>query len=267
MTAREEAVLGRRPRWWLWVVAVVGVTIALIVWLVGFGQPFFTWNENVAADRSTRAQLLAGTLLAGAAVLTALNHWRRAAALELQVAESEKQRHSTEAQTTAALELQAVEAEKQRRSAERQAVDNLTETRRHNDAITASARRTRLGDQFARAVEHCGANATATRLGGLFSLEALLKDSPETYGETIYDFLVAYLREYSLPELKEDEPQRSEALTVLDILRRNRDPLDQHVPRLTDHAHPGSGPHLVGGNLSGCTIKASLAGATGTAAR
>jgi len=113
-------------------------------------------------------------------------------------------------------------------------------------------------ERFTRSIEHLGTDQVGIRLGGLFALEALAHDAPERMAATVYEILVASLREWTRPQPGDDPKapiakQRrigTDVETVLLILRRQRHFFDTHVESLPQGKDVGSGPHLIGTDLT-----------------
>jgi uncharacterized protein YjbI with pentapeptide repeats len=54
-----------------------------------------------------------------------------------------------------------------------------------------------LTERFSRAIEQLGHGAVDIRLGGIYTLEQIARDSPQKYYRTIFEILTAYAREHS----------------------------------------------------------------------
>ncbi|MEO3859861.1 pentapeptide repeat-containing protein [Acrocarpospora sp. B8E8] len=85
------------------------------------------------------------------------------------------------------------------------------------------ARRGQITDRFSKAVEQLGNKSLDVRIGGVYALEKIIKDSPE-YHETNIDVLITFLRNhapgtYTKPLPRRPTPDLQAALTVIS---RNR---------------------------------------------
>ncbi len=83
-------------------------------------------------------------------------------------------------------------------------------------------RRGQLTERFGRAIEHLGSDATAVRLGGIYSLERIAHESRDEYGP-IVEILTAYIRENSAwPHGNNREPPAAsaEVKAIMTVLAR-----------------------------------------------
>lgn len=64
-----------------------------------------------------------------------------------------------------------------------------------------------MTDRFSKAVTHLGDDTLAVRLGGMYELERVAKDSKKDHG-SVMEILAAYIREKS-PLIKTDQPDKS----------------------------------------------------------
>jgi len=79
-------------------------------------------------------------------------------------------------------------------------------------------RRGQITDRFNKAVTNLGNQDLAVRLGGLYSLDQILKDSPEDY-QTILEVLSAYIRQKGKTEEAKDADGELNSNTKLIIVR------------------------------------------------
>lgn len=117
------------------------------------------------------------------------------------------------------------------------------------------AERGQVTDRYAKAVEQLASKATEVRLGAIYALERIARDSPEDH-QTVIDVLCAFVRNYSPPSTDADVGQDDELRTAVDIQaamqvigRRNTShdqvPLDLRSAKLR-------GLELYDADLSGC---------------
>ena len=66
---------------------------------------------------------------------------------------------------------------------------------RHADVAADSAKRARITESFGRAVDQLGRGELETRLGAIYTLERISRESPDEYYQPIMDTLTAYVRE------------------------------------------------------------------------
>ncbi len=72
-------------------------------------------------------------------------------------------------------------------------MDNLTENQRANREREHIAQEGHITERYTQAIEQLGSDKMEVRLGGIFALERLAKDSPRDYS-TIMEVLTAYVR-------------------------------------------------------------------------
>ncbi|MFG1711338.1 pentapeptide repeat-containing protein [Nonomuraea sp. M3C6] len=124
------------------------------------------------------------------------------------------------------------------------------DTTRQNQATTEQGQ---ITDRYTKAVEQLGSGKIDVRLGGIYALERLAKDSPRDHS-TIYDVVAAFIREHD-PALKAKLPEApatdvQAALTVLGRRATTRDRLDPaSFPNLK--AIRVKGADLFSANLTG----------------
>jgi len=78
-----------------------------------------------------------------------------------------------------------------------------------------------ITDRFAKAVEQLGSDQISIRMGGIFALERIAKDSPEDHW-TVMEVLTAFIREKSPANPKEEEKP--------DEAKKDKD--DEEIPKL-----------------------------------
>ena len=133
-----------------------------------------------------------------------------------------------------------------------------------------------ITDRFTKAIAHLGADNMAIRLGGIYALERIAKESEKDHGP-IMEVLTAYVRE-NAPTREEDThaaPKRppTDIQAILTVIgrrettgkNRGNDRLDLTDTRLVGAALSGatlSGATLSGANLTGADLGAAdLSGA------
>ena len=125
-----------------------------------------------------------------------------------------------------------------------------------------------ITERFTRAIAQLGEKEMAIRLGGIYALERIAKDSEKDHGP-IMEVLTAYVRERA-PRPEEDTPEESKLPTtdiqaILTVIARRETTGNDTPLKLTLTQLVGanlSGAKLVGANLSGANLKfASLSGA------
>jgi hypothetical protein len=135
-----------------------------------------------------------------------------------------------------------------------------------NQATIDATRRGQLTDRYAKAVEHLGDSNLDTRLGGIYALEGVARDS-ETDHPAVMEMLTAFIREHSreqwpLPKRdtepappREIRPDVQAALTVIGRRDAKDDirPIDLSGAELADAKLP-HGAHFVAARLAGVDL-------------
>ncbi len=67
------------------------------------------------------------------------------------------------------------------------------------------AQKSQITERFTKAVEQLGSDNLSIRLGGIYALEKIAQDAPESYHWTIMEILCAFIRNYELSSKKEDQ--------------------------------------------------------------
>jgi uncharacterized protein YjbI with pentapeptide repeats len=100
-----------------------------------------------------------------------------------------------------------------------------TARRRHKEQTDAD-RQGRITESFAKAVEQLGSDKLEVRLGGIYSLERISKESPDDYW-TVMENLTAFVREHSrrneaerTAQDLEGEPPATDITAALSVLTR-----------------------------------------------
>ena len=199
----ETAIQSTNPlrRWWPLLAAVLG---AFVLWLLPHWQVAsldISKPERVALESDLRATW-ATILGATFFVITAWFTWRYVEAIAAAVAATER--------TVAAAERNVMVSQ------ERQ-----------------------VTERFARAMELLGADKLAVRLGGIYTLERIARDSESDQGP-ITEVLAAYIREHAAWQEGKPLPQRPRAdiQAILTVLGRRAwfseedEPLDLHETAL-----------------------------------
>ena len=250
------------------VLVVTAVTIVGIGWLVSVlsspDDPSLSADGNSGVNLAARVAIVnwvlgLGVLLMLVVLVTLVRRWvlaleRQASATEAQLAMV----HEQFAIDRAALAAQAESAEENLRA-----------------------------ERFSRAVAQATGESAALRAIGLLALEELTIDDEEQFATSVYEFLVALLKEKATPDPEErrrleevSEPGRTnppripvldaDAATAVTVLARNRVLFDRNIAALSADtvANGGTGLHLVDVDLSGVWFRGlSLAGATLTNVR
>lgn len=137
-------------------------------------------------------------------------------------------------------------------------------------------------DRFTKAVTQIGDEKLEVRLGGLYSLERIAKDSPKDHW-TVMEILSAYIRERArkkkesvknlvsnsnktvndkVDETKDDEKIATDIQTALTIIGRRKIEQDSKTDKINLSETNLSGANLSGANLSGANLGgANLGGA------
>ena len=236
-----RATVVRVVLWTGWGVVVAGSVLAAL-WLV---PPHLVAHRSTL-DPGDRATAVNGARAASVAALAGLGLLVNATATA-----------QTHAQTR-----------RRDRDTLEQARQTLGLTRRRDDTTSALARSEQLTDRYTKAVELLGHAVLDVRLGGIYALERLARDSAADH-PTVMDVLGAYVRERSRPITEEDGTERwgsrpaedvQAALTVLGR-RCTEDGWDwPGPPRLTNLDL--NGVDLTGANLRGADLTGTqLAGA------
>ncbi|GAA1633203.1 hypothetical protein GCM10009733_032680 [Nonomuraea maheshkhaliensis] len=113
----------------------------------------------------------------------------------------------------------------------------------------ATTEQGQITDRYTKAVEQLGSGTIDVRLGGIYALERLAKDSPRDHS-TIYDVLAAFVREHD-PATEAAQPVQpaSDVQAALTVLSR-RDTTHDRQGRISLAGVRVSGAALAGGNLS-----------------
>src|SRR5215208_5811468 len=93
----------------------------------------------------------------------------------------------------------------------------LQETQRRHSEDLRQAEQGQITERFTRAIEQLGETNSngepklELRLGGIYALERIAKDSPERDYSTVMEVLTAYVRQNTPTHSKEDTKQQSES--------------------------------------------------------
>jgi len=127
------------------------------------------------------------------------------------------------------------------------------------------AREEQITERFTRAIEQLGSEKLEVRLGGIYALERIARDSERDHWP-IMEVLTAYVRENArltdTPEgedSKESDPIATDIQAIVTVIRRRRVEFDPELERLdlrgTDLARVNLwGANLWGANLSGVDL-------------
>ena len=140
-------------------------------------------------------------------------------------------------------------------------------TRSTNQATIQAVLQGQLTDRYGKAVEHLGDSNLVIRLGGIYALEAIARDSPERDHPAVMEVLTAFIRLHSqekwpLPEndadpalQRETRPDVQAALTVVGRRDATRDkrPIDLSGAKLAAAKLP-HGARLVRAKLAGADL-------------
>ncbi|MER6735450.1 pentapeptide repeat-containing protein [Streptomyces puniciscabiei] len=146
-----------------------------------------------------------------------------------------------------------------------------------NHSETATTREGQITDRYTAAIDNLGNSSADVRLGGIYALQRIMKDSPRDQA-SIVDVLSAYVRDHSLPAGKESagysgRPE-ADVQAAFEVLAR-RDPghdgssevdlREAHLPYIAVRSPERSGTieedltgvdpaHLPDSNLSGADL-------------
>jgi uncharacterized protein YjbI with pentapeptide repeats len=201
----------RAASWGLWSALLVAAAAAvcLVVWKVPpalyRGDGAFPRDTSVAVA-NTRAGFLVGLAGLAAVVGLALNHRALAETDRVNRAAQQVAREALEETHHAnrAAALAARDALEETQRANRAALDEthranraaLEETRRANERTHDREREAQLTERYTRAVDQLGSASLDVRLGGIYALERLARDSPPDQ-PTIVEVLSAFARVHS----------------------------------------------------------------------
>lgn len=132
--------------------------------------------------------------------------------------------------------------------------------------------------RFSQAISFLGANNTEQKIGGIYTLEQIAKESPENYLGTVIEVLSTFVRNAEVEEIKEDakepnekfllggfkmKPETQIAMTVLGRIRSEDNKKHwESLPRINLVNAKLMGADLRGANLMGANLmKADLTGA------
>jgi uncharacterized protein YjbI with pentapeptide repeats len=127
--------------------------------------------------------------------------------------------------------------------------------------------RAQVTERFSKAIEHLGNEKLDVRLGAVYALEQIARDSPELYGP-IMEVLTAYLREHAPAasgDTSRDDPVPADHQAIAAVIARRRweqDPgdlrLDLHgadLPRVRWESVRLHGADLRGARLEGAALR------------
>ena len=164
---------------------------------------------------------------------------------------------------------QRAQEENQRNTQEQ--LRNAQEQLRNAQEELRLTREGQITERFTRAIDQLGTNSLEIRLGGIYALERIAKDSPERDYSTVIEVLAAYVRENApAPEVDPASEPALNALSpptdiqaILDVFRRLegdrvqrqpeklRAPLDLQIIDLR-------GANLRGANLTGAHLERAV---------
>src|SRR5215217_2094779 len=116
-------------------------------------------------------------------------------------------------------------AEEQLRLSRQSQEDNQRNTQEQLD-IT---RQGQITERFTRAIEQLGEThdngdpKLELRLGGIYALERIARDSPKRDSSTVMEVLTAYVRENASSLPPKESPPPADILAIVDVLRRAKD--------------------------------------------
>ena len=124
-----------------------------------------------------------------------------------------------------------------------------------------------ITERFTKAIEQLGDDKMAIRLGGIYALERIAKDSEKDHGPMIMEVLTAYVRERA-PSREEDafatpEPPPTDIQAILTVIGRRETPgKNRGNDRLDLRDTQLVAANLSGVNLSGANLnRVNLSGA------
>jgi uncharacterized protein YjbI with pentapeptide repeats len=100
--------------------------------------------------------------------------------------------------------------------------------RRHNEERIRIDREGQITERFTRAIDQLGSNELDVRLGGIYALERIARDSPEDHGP-IMEVLTAYVREHAPwpPHISNVEGNASSGAGADRLLGDRAGPMDE----------------------------------------
>ncbi len=138
--------------------------------------PYFSWDYWLKGGNALRSEVVRNLgLLAAAVIGLVVGSWRAVTGY--------MQARAAQAQATAATEQARIA------------------TQQFNIAEQGH-----ITDRFSRAVEHLGSAQLPVRLGGIYALWRLIKDSPERDVISVIDILCAFVRDPPKPPVDRPEP-------------------------------------------------------------
>jgi hypothetical protein len=139
-----------------------------------------------------------------------------------------------------------------------------TDNRVTLEKTLSAAREGQLPDRYTKAVEQLGSDNLDVRIGGIYALQHIARDSPEIYHPMVIDVLATFVREHSREQwpLPEHETDPAPARTTRPDVQAAANIIcyQDHIPFLFDLTHvelPGAklpGAKLQGVNFEGGAI-------------
>jgi hypothetical protein len=229
------------------------LVIAII--LVAIGGYIYKWGWTGFADKTLwdwMKLLIVPIILAlGGLLFTQMERLNSARAQALDRERLEVDREQTQIQLS--LTRESLEADRQQTQAQLRLTEQGQITQRFTQAIE------QLG-----ATGDTGAKKLEIRLGGIYALERIARDSPERDYSSVTEVLTAYVRE-NTPEAPGPRRPPADIQAILDVLSRAQFRVpEEYRTRLDLHEANLQGANLQGANLLGANLLgASVRGAKG----
>jgi hypothetical protein len=94
-----------------------------------------------------------------------------------------------------------------------------------------------ITERYTKAIEQLGSDKLDVRLGGIYALERIAKDSKRDH-PTVVEVLSAFVREHGDPTHSDSEPSVAEVLSsFLSFLRGDSEPADERQPHAKGSPH------------------------------
>src|SRR5829696_6860989 len=115
----------------------------------------------------------------------------------------------------------------------------LQETQRRHSEDLRQAEQGQITERFTRAIDQLGSEKLEIRLGGIYALERIARDSPERDYVTVMEVLTAYIRENApwakppWPQTTQNSPLPADIREILRVLARREEsqvPKEYRVP-------------------------------------
>ena len=164
--------------------------------------------------RNSLVQIIGGTAL----VLGLVVGWRRLSAAEEKVKDiqdtADQQLQLIQDETDRRLQLTQDSTEKQLQAVQEETDHKVKTVQETNERIAQISERQQLSERFARSIEQLSSEKLSVRLGGIYTLEQIARDSPIDHWP-IMEVLSAYIREQAPAIQKSEVTAPSRSLAVI----------------------------------------------------